>query len=178
VSALATGAQSGQSVRMSENEAARRAPRAFHDTGSITVQAPVETVARFMTDQSNAEQCWGLSATTFEWKTSAPLHVGSTFEITVRLPQFTGSRSWRVEELVQTERLMLRSAYPTLSEITYHWSSEDSGGTALSLRKYYLPSGPALVMGTLLKPVARWDTRHHLRRLKRILESLDPKTAT
>ena len=70
---------SGQSVRMPGHSRFRWPWQPIALENSVAVDRPIEFVARFMSDQSNA-RLWMSEPSSVEWKTAPPLRQGSKLE--------------------------------------------------------------------------------------------------
>ena len=143
----------------------------------MTVDVQVETtiartpsdVAAYAGDPTNAPE-WYVNIKSVEWQTPPPMAVGSRMDF---VAQFLGRRiayTYEVAELVQGERLVMRTADgPFPMETTYTWEPVP-GGTRMTLRNRGNPSGFAKMTAPLVELAMRRATTKDLARLKTILE--------
>lgn len=134
------------------------------------IDRPVAEVAAYAGDPSNAPQ-WYVNIRSVEWKSSPPMAEGSALAF---VAQFLGRRiayTYEVVELVEGERLVMRTAQgPFPMETTYTWEPTADGGTRMTLRNRGEPSGFGTVVAPLMaKAMERANTKD-LARLKTLLE--------
>ena len=136
---------------------------------TITINQPVETVAAFAAEPSNAPD-WYVNIESVHWKTDRPLVVGSQVEFVAR---FFGRRlryTYEVVEWIPDQRLVMRTAEgPFPMETTYAWEW-DGDGTRMTLRNRGEPSGFSKLVAPLMAPAMRRANRKDLNRLKSILD--------
>jgi uncharacterized protein YndB with AHSA1/START domain len=100
----------------------------------ITIDRPVDEVARYAVDPSNAPE-WYANIESVEWETSPPAEVGSKVAFVAR---FLGRRlayTYELAELVPGRRLVMRTAQgPFPMETIYTWQPVGEGSTRMTLR--------------------------------------------
>jgi uncharacterized protein YndB with AHSA1/START domain len=128
-------------------------------------------VAAYATDPDRAPE-WYANIESAELETARPVGVGSRMRFVAR---FLGRRlayTYRVEECVPNERLVMRTDEgPFPMETTYTWTDAGTGATRMTLRNRGEPAGFAKVGTPLMEAAIRRANRKDLRQLKRILES-------
>ncbi len=143
----------------------------------IVINRPVELVARYAGDPTNAPQ-WYANIDSVEWITPPPAVVGSRMAFVAR---FLGRRlayTYEIVELVADTRLVMRTAHgPFPMETTYIWSSVDNGSTLMTLRNRGEPAGFAAITAPMMAAAMRRANRSDLALLKRLLEALPPAAA-
>ena len=136
-----------------------------------TIDRPRAEVAAYATDPANAPD-WYTNIESAELQTPGPLAVGSRMRFAAR---FMGRRlvyTYRVEELVPNERLVMRTDEgPFPMETTYSWTDTGPGATRMTLRNRGEPAGFAKVGTPLMEIAMRRANRKDLVLLKRILEA-------
>jgi uncharacterized membrane protein len=139
----------------------------------IVIDRPVEVVAAFAADPSNAPD-WYANIDAVDWQTPPPLRVGSEMTFVAR---FLGRRleyTYELVELVPGERLVMRTAPgPFPMETTYTWTSVAATSTRMTLRNRGEPAGFSRIMSPLMAPAMRRANRKDLRKIKEILEAPD-----
>jgi hypothetical protein len=137
---------------------------------STVIARPRLHVAWFACDPSNATQ-WYENIKSVEWMTPPPAGVGSRVAF---VATFLGRRlayTYEVVELVEGERLVMRTAEgPFPMETTYLFEDAPDGGTRMTLRNRGEPSGFAKVGAPVLASAMRRANRKDLERLKELLE--------
>ena len=138
---------------------------------TITIARPVEAVASYTTDPSNAPE-WYVNIDTVEWVTSPPAQVGSKVAFVAR---FLGRRLAYTYEFIELEpgtRLVMRTADgPFPMETTYMWTAEGSDATRMTLCNRGEPTGFSKVTGPFMATAMRRANRKDLARLQSILEA-------
>lgn len=138
---------------------------------SVVIAAPVETVAGFAGDPTNAPQ-WYVNIESVEWKTPPPVSVGSRMDF---VAHFLGRRlayTYEVTELVPSERLVMRTSEgPFPMETTYAWSATGPSSTRMTLRNRGEPAGFSRVAAPFMAMAMRRANNKDLARLKALLES-------
>jgi len=136
----------------------------------IVIARPCAEVAAYAGDPSHAPQ-WYVNIESVEWRTPAPVAVGSRMDFVAR---FLGRRlayTYEVVEFVPGERLVMRTAQgPFPMETTYTWRPEDPGRTRMTLRNRGEPAGFAKVTAPMMAASMRRANQKDLANLKRILE--------
>jgi uncharacterized membrane protein len=139
---------------------------------AITIERPVEKVADYAADPSNAPE-WYINIESVQWKTEPPVKVGSRVEFVAR---FLGRRlryTYEIVELVPTKRLVMRTAEgPFPMETSYEWTSSGETATTMTLRNRGEPSGFSRLVSPLMTTAMRRANQKDLRRLKSILETV------
>jgi uncharacterized protein YndB with AHSA1/START domain len=137
----------------------------------IVIDRPVADVAAYATDPTNAPS-WYANIDTVTWQTDPPATVGSRMTFVAR---FLGRRleyTYEIAELVEDERLVMRTQQgPFPMETIYTWSPAGDGATRMSLRNRGEPAGFSKLVGPLMVPAMRRANTKDLKALKQILES-------
>jgi uncharacterized protein YndB with AHSA1/START domain len=128
-------------------------------------------VAAYVSDPDNAPE-WYANIERAELETPRPLAVGSRMRFAAR---FMGRRlvyTYRVEELIPNERLVMSTDVgPFPMETTYSWTDAGPDATRMTLRNRGEPAGFAKVGTALMEAAMRRANRKDLTQLKRILEA-------
>jgi uncharacterized membrane protein len=136
----------------------------------IVIDAPVDRVAGYAADPSNAPE-WYVNIESVEWRTPAPMVVGSRVAFVAR---FLGRRlayTYQIVELIPGERLVMRTAEgPFPMETTYTWQATGAGSTRMTLRNRGEPAGFSAVAAPFMAAAMRRANRKDLATLKAILE--------
>jgi uncharacterized protein YndB with AHSA1/START domain len=136
----------------------------------IVIERPLETVAEYVGDPSNAPQ-WYANIESVVWQTDPPVRVGSRMDFVAR---FLGRRlayTYEVVELVPGRRLVMRTAQgPFPMETSYEWSAVGEASTRMTLRNRGEPSGFAGIAAPLMAAAMRRANGKDLARLKELLE--------
>jgi uncharacterized membrane protein len=139
----------------------------------ITIARPVEAVAAYASDPSNAPD-WYANIDSVEWETPPPVQVGSRLAFVAR---FLGRRlayTYEIVEHVAGERLVMRTAQgPFPMETTYTWEAVDQGSTRMSLRNRGEPAGFSKLSAPFMAGAMRRANRKDLARLRSLLEAPD-----
>lgn len=137
----------------------------------VVVEQPVEVVASYSGDPSNAPEWYG-NIDSVEWRTTPPVRLGSRIAFVAR---FLGRRlayTYEVVEYRPGERLVMRTAEgPFPMETSYTWDSVGVGATRMSLCNRGEPTGFAAVTAPAMAAAMRRANRKDLSRLKSILEA-------
>jgi uncharacterized membrane protein len=135
------------------------------------VDRPVAVVAAYAGDPSHAPD-WYANIREATWRTEPPVALGSRMDF---VAQFLGRRlsyTYEVVELVEGERLVMRTADgPFPMETTYTWQPVGDGATRMTLRNRGTPSGFAGLAAPVMERAMRRATTKDLTRLKALLES-------
>lgn len=135
-----------------------------------TIDCPVETVAGYAADPSNAPN-WYRRIHAVDWQTDPPVTVGSRIAFEAR---FMGKRlvyTYEVTEYLPGKLLTMTTAegpFPMTTE--YRWSSVDVDSTRMTLRNFGEPTGFSQMTAPLMAFAMRRAMRQDLRRLATILE--------
>lgn len=136
-----------------------------------TIRAPVESVAAYATDPSNAPE-WYANIDSVEWETPPPAQVGSRVAFVAR---FLGRRlayTYEIVDLVENERLVMRTAQgPFPMETTYSWRPLPDGSTHMTLRNRGEPSGFSRFTAPFMAAAMRRANAKDLANLRRLVES-------
>jgi hypothetical protein len=139
----------------------------------ITIARPVEVVAAYASDPSNAPD-WYANIDSVEWETPPPVQVGARLAFVAR---FLGRRlayTYEIVEHVAGVRLVMRTAQgPFPMETTYTWESVDQGSTRMSLRNRGEPAGFSKLSAPFMAGAMRRANRKDLARLRSLLEAPD-----
>ena len=137
----------------------------------ITIERPIETVAAYASDPSNAPD-WYDKLESVEWETTPPAAVGTKIAFVAK---FLGRRlayTYEFVELIPNERLVMRTSEgPFPMETTYAWAPTSDGGTRMTLRNRGEPSGFSKLAAPFMAAAMRRANRKDLEHLRSILES-------
>jgi Polyketide cyclase / dehydrase and lipid transport len=137
----------------------------------ITIRRPRADVAAFAADPDNAPH-WYENIESVAWRTEPPFRVGSEITFAARFMGRRLSYTYRAEEFVAHERLVMRTIDgPFPMETTYTWETVDERSTRMGLRNRGGATGFMRVFGPLEAIAVRRATGKDLRRLRAILES-------
>ncbi len=139
----------------------------------IVIERPVEVVAAYATDPTNAP-AWYVNIDSVEWRTTPPLAVGSAVAFVAR---FLGRRleyTYEIVELTPGERLVMRTQQgPFPMETTYTWAPEGNHTTRMTLRTQGEPTGFSKIAAPMMEAAMRRANRKDLAAIKRLLETSD-----
>ena len=136
----------------------------------VEIGRPRQEVAAYASDPDNAT-AWYENIERVEWQTEPPIRVGSRVSFVARFLGRTLAYTYEIRELVDGQRLVMRTADgPFPMETTYTWS-DAGGGTRMTLRNRGEPSGFAGVAAPVMAAAMRRANRKDLARLKAILEA-------
>lgn len=137
----------------------------------ILIERPRAEVAAFAADPGNAPE-WYENIESSAWETRPPLAVGSQIKFSARFLGRRLSYTYRVDEFVPGERLVMTTADgPFPMETTYTWDDAGAGVTKMTLRNRGEPAGFAKVGAPMMEAAMRRANRKDLERLKEIVES-------
>ena len=135
------------------------------------INRPRDEVAAYVSDPDNATQ-WYENIKAVSWKTPKPARIGSQLDF---VAEFIGRRlayTYEITELVEGERLVMRTAHgPFPMETSYMWADEPGGGTRMSLRNRGEPAGFKGLIAPVMASAMRRANKKDLRKLKQILEA-------
>jgi len=140
-------------------------------TTETVIERPVEVVAAYASDPSNAPT-WYENIESVTWITEPPVQIGSRVTFVAK---FLGKRleyTYEFVELVPTERLVMRTEQgPFPMETTYTWTAASDTSTRMTLRNRGQPSGFSKLVAPLMSFAVRRANRKDLAKLKSILEA-------
>ena len=136
----------------------------------IVIRRPVEEVARYVADPTNAPS-WYVNIASMQWRGEPRVTVGSRMAFTAR---FLGRELTYTYEIVEHDpgrRLVMRTAEgPFPMQTTYTWTGLPDGSTRMTLRNRGEPAGFASVAAPLMAAAIRRANRKDLEHLRGILE--------
>jgi uncharacterized membrane protein len=134
------------------------------------IDLPQAEVASYVEDPEHAPE-WYANIKSVEWVTPPPLAIGSRLAF---VAHFLGRRlayTYEITELVQGERLVMRTAEgPFPMETSYVWESVDPTTTRMTLRNRGEPAGFGKLAAPLMAAAMRRANQKDLARLKALLE--------
>ena len=137
------------------------------------IDRPCAEVAAYAGDPTHAPR-WYTNIASVVPHTPGPLAIGSRMDF---VAHFLGRRleyTYEVVELVEGERLVMRTAQgPFPMETTYTWEPVDPGHTRMTLRNRGEPAGFAKVTARWMAASIRRANEKDLANLKRLLEKQD-----
>jgi uncharacterized protein YndB with AHSA1/START domain len=137
----------------------------------VTIDRGRAEVAAYASDPENAPE-WYANIERAELETPRPLAVGSRMRFAARFMGRSLVYTYRVEELVPSECLVMRTDEgPFPMETTYSWTDLGPDATRMTLRNRGEPAGFAKVGTPLMEAAMRRANRKDLIQLKRILEA-------
>ena len=140
-------------------------------TTETTIDAPIGRVAGYAADPTNAPE-WYANIRSVKWETPPPVRIGSRMAFVAHFLGRTLSYTYEIVELVEDERLVMRTAEgPFPMETTYTWSSTGGGRTRMTLRNRGEPAGFSKLAGPFMAAAMRRANGKDLAWLKSILES-------
>jgi hypothetical protein len=138
----------------------------------ILIEQPRAVVAAFAGDPANAPR-WYRNIASVTWQTPPPVAVGSRLDFVAHFLGRTLSYTYEVSELVENQRLVMRTADgPFPMETTYTWTDHGPTATTMSLRNTGTPRGFARVSGPLMVSAMRRANAKDLADLKELLEAV------
>ncbi|GAB4098381.1 SRPBCC family protein [Sinomonas halotolerans] len=141
---------------------------------STTIARPRAAVAAYAADPDNAPE-WYANIDSAQWRTPKPLAVGSEIDFRARFLGRGLAYTYRVEEYVPGERLVMATAQgPFPMRTTYIWADAGAAGgpaTRMALRNDGSPRGFAAIIAPLMEALMRRANTKDLVRIKEILEA-------
>lgn len=138
---------------------------------SVTIDRPRAQVAAFACDP-DAATVWSRNIKAARMLTPPPLRVGSRIAFTARFLGREIAYTYEVVDLVEGQRLVMRTADgPFPMETTYTWLDTAEGRTEMTLRNRGEPSGFSKVAAPAMAAAMRAANCKDLDRLKAIVES-------
>jgi hypothetical protein len=139
-------------------------------TVSARIGRPRAEVAAYAADPATAPE-WYRNIHAATYRTPKPLGLGTEVDFTARFMGRTLSYTYRVEEFVPLERLVMATVQgPFPMRTTYMWRDDGDGSTVMALRNEGGPRGLARFADPLIAAMVRRTTAKELERLKEILE--------
>jgi hypothetical protein len=140
-------------------------------SSSILINRSRAFVSGYAANPDNVPE-WYVNIKAVEWKTSPPVAIGSQIAF---VAHFLGRRmayTYEVVELVEGERLVMRTAEgPFPMETTYTWETIPDGATRMTLRNRGTPTGFSKWLAPFMAGAMRRANRKDLAKLKERLES-------
>jgi uncharacterized membrane protein len=137
----------------------------------ITIHRPVEIVAGYAADPSNAPD-WYDMIDSVEWETPPPATLGSRVKFVAHFLRRRLAYTYELVELVPNARLVMRTTEgPFPMETTYTWNTVGNGQTRMTLRNRGQPLGFSRIAVPLMAVAMRRANRKDLRCLRRIVEA-------
>ena len=136
----------------------------------IVIDRPIEEVAAYATDPSNAP-AWYANIDSVDWKSPPPLVVGASIAFVAR---FLGRRIEYTYEIVELTgaRLVMRTRQgPFPMETTYTWTVTERGATRMTLRNRGEPPAFSKMATPMIEAAMRRTNRKDLANIKHILEA-------
>jgi uncharacterized membrane protein len=134
------------------------------------IDRPVEVVAGYATDPSNAPE-WYRNIESVTWVTEPPASVGTRTTFVAKFLGRTLEYTYEIVELAPGQRLVMRTAEgPFPMETTYTWEPAGDGATRMTLRNRGEPAGFSRFFAPLMAPAMRRANRQDLACLKELLE--------
>ena len=138
---------------------------------SIVIARPVEVVAAYAADPSNAP-AWYANITSITWETDPPLRAGSRIAFTAHFLGRQLAYTYEVTDFAPAERLVMRTAQgPFPMETTYTWQAIDDRSTRMTLRNRGESAGFSKLAGSVMTAAMRRANRKDLAQLRQILEA-------
>jgi hypothetical protein len=135
----------------------------------VEIGRPRAEVAAYAMNPDNA-MIWYRNITKVDWKTPPPLQVGSRVAFVAKFLGRTIAYTYRIEELVPNELLVMATTEgPFAMATTYSWSDIGDGGTRMTLRNSGRPSGFSKIAAPMMAKAIRRANTKDLACLKDIL---------
>ncbi len=140
-------------------------------TVTTVIERPVDVVAAFAGDPSNAPQ-WNRRIVSAEWETEPPIALGSRMTFRARFLGRDLSYTYQVTELTPGEQVaMSTSEGPFPMTTTSTWRPVGDRVTHMTLRNSGEPTGFAKLLTPLMRIAMRRAMQQDLADLTRLLES-------
>jgi uncharacterized protein YndB with AHSA1/START domain len=140
-------------------------------TVETVIQRPVDTVAAYAADPSNASG-WYANIDSSEWLTEPKVETGAKVAFVARFLGRKLEYTYDFIEVVPGERLVMRTAQgPFPMETTYTWTSTGDGSTRMTLRNRGEPAGFSKLVTPFMARAVKRANQKDLAKLKSILES-------
>ncbi len=139
-------------------------------TETVVIERPVEEVAEFAGDPSNAP-AWYRRIESAEWQTEPPVTLGSRIIFRARFLGRDLTYTYEVTEYTPGEQVAMRTAMgPFPMNTTYTWRAVGDRVTHMALRNHGEPSGFSRLAAPMMAFAMRRAMRQDLADLKRLLE--------
>lgn len=140
-------------------------------TATIVIERPIDEVAGYSGDPSNAPQ-WYRRIASAEWQTEPPVTLGSQITFNARFIGKQLEYTYEVVEFTPGEQVAMRTAQgPFPMNTTYTWRAVGDRVTHMTLRNHGEPTGFSRLMAPLMTIAVRRAMRQDLAQLKQLLES-------
>ena len=137
---------------------------------SAVIHRPRAEVAAYAADPDNAPE-WYANIRSAAWRSPKLLAVGSEVDFRARFLGRDLAYTYRIEEYVPGERLVMATAQgPFPMRTTYTWKDDGEGGTVMTLANAGEPSGFAAIAAPVMEAAMRRANTKDLAKLKGILE--------
>lgn len=141
-----------------------------HVKTEITIARALDQVFEYAIDPDNAPE-WYENIKTAEWKSPKPLKKGSHIAFTASFLGRKLSYVYEITELVQNQRLVMRTATgPFPMETIYTWAKIDSQRTRMTLENRGIPTGFSKILAPFMTIMMRKANNKDLKKIKMILE--------
>ena len=140
-------------------------------TATIVIERPIEQVAAYVGDPSNAPE-WCRHIASAQWQTEPPMMLGSLITFRARVLGRDLVYTYQVVEFTPGEQLAMRIAGgPFPINTIYTWRPVGHRVTHMTLRNHGEPQGLARLAAPLIAAAMRRSVRQDLGRLKQLLEA-------
>ena len=136
----------------------------------LIIQAPVDRVAEFAADPSNAA-LWYTNISSVERLTPGPIRLGSRVVFVAHLLGRTLRYTYEIVEFIESARLVMRTTHgPFPMETSYTWEAVGDDRTRMTIRNHGEPAGFSKLLAPFIAPAMGRANRKHLAKLTAILE--------
>ena len=136
----------------------------------IVIDRDRRLVSEFASDPDNVKK-WYVNIKNVAWLTPKPMQKGTRIAFNSMFLGRKFSYTYEVTELLETERLVMRTAAgPFPMETIYTWEDAGEGKTSMRLRNRCVPSGFARILAPLMSGSIRRANQKDLELLKKTLE--------